>query len=175
MLISGDMEQVAEKEIRGSFVNCSKGEAGRINLPRGLADTPWDDLDFLGWRDPGAPDRSYLVTEYQGTLTGITLRVPSVRRSLTRTNICSFCATSHAGSGVALLAARKAGAAGREGSTVGTYICADLACSLYVRGLKKSHLIERYVENLSVEEQIARTVLNLELFLEKVFEKSETP
>lgn len=168
------MEQLAEKEIRASFVNCSKGEAGRINLPRSLPETPWDELDFLGWRDPGAPDRSYLVTGYQGVLTGITLRVPTgIRRSLTRTNICSFCATSHAGSGVALLTARKSGPAGRQGNSVGAYVCADLACSLYVRGRKKSQLIERYVENLTVEEQVERLVANVGLFLDRVHLQGE--
>ena len=100
---------------------------------------------------------------------GITLRVPTgPRHSLTRTNVCSLCITSHAGSGVALLAARRAGAAGREGNTVGTYVCADLACSLYVRGLKKSALVTRPDESLPLEDQIARTVERLDGFLAKV-------
>ncbi|MGV9263995.1 FBP domain-containing protein [Kitasatospora sp. NPDC003701] len=162
------MNPLSENEIRGSFVNCSKGEARRLNLPRGLAELPWEHLDFLGWRDQGAPDRAYLVAEHGGELVGVTLRVPSVRRSLTKTNVCSLCLSAHAGSGVALLAARRAGVAGREGNTVGTYICADLACSLYLRGLKKSALVSRAEESLSQEELIARTVANLDAFLTKV-------
>ncbi|MFB7617385.1 FBP domain-containing protein [Kitasatospora sp. NPDC056181] len=162
------MKPLSENEIRGSFVNCSKGEAGRLNLPRGLAELPWEHLDFLGWRDQGAPDRGYLVAEHGGGLVGVTLRVPSVRRSLRMSNVCSFCISTHAGSGVALLAARRAGAAGREGNTVGTYVCADLQCSLYVRGLKQSALVSRAEESLSQEEQIARTVANLGGFLAKV-------
>lgn len=43
-----------------------QGEAKRLATPRDLDLRPWDDLDFLGWRDPGAPDRSYLVTERAG-------------------------------------------------------------------------------------------------------------
>ncbi|MGA5819204.1 FBP domain-containing protein [Kitasatospora sp. NPDC094028] len=162
------MEAVTETEIRASFVNCSKGEARRLSLPRGLAELPWEHLDFLGWRDQGAPDRGYLVAPYGGELVGVTLRVPTVRRSLTRTNVCSLCITAHAGAGVALLAARRAGVAGREGNTVGTYVCADLACSLYVRGLKKSALVSRPTESLSPEEQVARTVANLDGFLARV-------
>ena len=57
------MRPLTEQDIRSSFVNCSKGEAKRLAIPRDLTERPWDDLDFLGWRDPGAPDRSYLVTE----------------------------------------------------------------------------------------------------------------
>ncbi|MFI9320676.1 FBP domain-containing protein [Kitasatospora aureofaciens] len=162
------MEPLGDPEIRASFVNCSKGEARRLNLPRGLAELPWESLDFLGWRDQGAPDRAYLVAPYGGELVGVTLRSPMVRRSLTKTNVCSLCITAHAGSGVALLAARRAGAAGREGNTVGTYICADLACSLYVRGLKKSTLVTRPDESMPLEDQIARTVLNLDAFLARV-------
>ncbi|MER6397464.1 MULTISPECIES: FBP domain-containing protein [unclassified Kitasatospora] len=167
------MNPLSENEIRGSFVNCSKGEARRLNLPRGLAELPWEHLDFLGWRDQGAPDRGYLVAEHGGELVGVTLRVPSVRRSLTKTNVCSLCLSAHAGSGVALLAARRAGVSGREGNTVGTYICADLACSLYLRGLKKSALVSRPEESLSQEELVARTVANLDAFLAKVL--TDTP
>ncbi|MEV6208697.1 FBP domain-containing protein [Kitasatospora sp. NPDC051914] len=163
------MRALTESEIRESFVNCSKGESRRLPVPRDLAERPWSDLDFLGWRDGGAPDRCYLVADRPDGPVGITLRVPQgPRRSLTRSNSCSLCITTHAGSGVALLAARRAGAAGREGNTVGTYICADLACSLYVRGLRKSALVSRPDESLPLEEQIARTVGRLDDFLAKV-------
>jgi len=46
---------LTEQEIRAAFVNCAKGEARRLNVPRDLAGQPWDDLDFLGWRDPQSP------------------------------------------------------------------------------------------------------------------------
>jgi hypothetical protein len=170
------MNPLTETEIRASFANCSKGEARRINLPRDLAGEPWADLDFLGWRDPGAPDRGYLVAERDGRPVGLTLRVPSsARRSLLRTSLCSICLTSHAGSGVDLLTAPKVGPAGRQGNTVGTYICADLACSLYVRGKKTSALVRRMEETLTPEERIDRLRGNLAGYLEKVFDGAGTP
>ena len=163
------MHPLTEPEIRAAFVNCTKGETKRLNVPRNLSELPWEDLDFLGWRDPGAPDRGCLVAEHHGTLTGVVLRVPQgVRHSLTRTNVCSVCITPHAGSGVALLAAPKAGPAGRQGNTVGTYVCADLACPLYVRGLKRTELGSRYEESLSEDERIARMLGNLGAFLDQV-------
>lgn len=164
------MIPVSEKELRESFVNCSKGEASRINLPAGLARLPWEDLDFLGWRDPKAPDRGYLVAEYHDRLVGISMRVPTgVRRSLVKTTVCSLCVTAHPGSGVSLFAAPKAGRSGREGNTVGTYICADLACPLYVRGRKISDLGARFEESMTLGERVARTMKNLEQFLDQVF------
>ncbi|MFE1321094.1 FBP domain-containing protein [Kitasatospora phosalacinea] len=162
------MRALTEPEIRASFVNCSKGEAKRLPVPRALAELRWADLDFLGWRDLGVPDRAYLVAVLDDAPVGITLRSPNVKRSLTRTNVCSVCITAHAGSGVSLLTAPRAGAAGREGNSVGTYLCADLACSLYVRGLRRSASVSRPDESLPLEEQIARTVANLEAFLRQV-------
>jgi hypothetical protein len=164
------MRSLTEQDIRDSFVNCSKGEAKRLAIPRDLAERPWDDLDFLGWRDPGAPDRSYLVAERAEGLVGIALRFPSVRRGLLHRSLCSLCLTTHPGNGVSLMTARKAGTAGREGNSVGVYMCADLACSLYVRGRKVPGSGGRFEETLTTEEQIARTVGNLSSFLRKLYE-----
>ncbi|HEY3482253.1 MAG TPA: FBP domain-containing protein [Streptomyces sp.] len=165
------MDPLAEAQIRASFINCSKGEARRINLPRDLAELPWADLDFLGWRDPGAPDRAYLVSARGdgGDLVGITLRTSGgAARNVMRSSMCSICVTSHSGGGVDLLAAPLAGPAGRQGNTVATYMCADLACSLYVRGKRKTALAKRLEETLTLDEQIARTRRNLDAFLGKV-------
>jgi hypothetical protein len=164
------MDALTESGIRGSFVNCSKGEAKRLNLPRDLAEQPWSDLDFLGWRDPGAPDRAYLVSPGDGDgPVGLTLRLaPGARRNLMRSSLCGLCLTGHSGGGVDLLAAPLAGQAGRQGNTVGLYMCADLACSLYVRGKKTSALAKRMEETLTLEEQIERTRRNLAGFLDKV-------
>lgn len=163
------MRSLTEHDIRNSFVNCSKGEAKRLATPRDLDQHPWDDLDFLGWRDPGAPDRSYLVTERQGQLVGVTLRFPSSRRGLLHRSMCSLCLTTHPGGGVSLMTARKAGAAGREGNSVGLYMCTDLACSLYVRGKKALASGTRFEETLTLKEQIARTTDNLSAFVDKLY------
>jgi hypothetical protein len=97
------------------------------------------------------------------------LRVASeVRRSLVKTTVCSICLSSHTGSGVSLFGARRAGPAGRDGNTVGTYMCGDLACSLYVRGKKKSPLVTRFTESLSLDEQVDRMRANLDTFLDQV-------
>ncbi|MFC4120896.1 FBP domain-containing protein [Nonomuraea zeae] len=164
------MRPVTEQDIRTSFVNCSKGEARRLNLPRDLARSPWDDLDYLGWRDPGAPERGYLVVERDGGLVGISMRLAQeVRRSFTKSTLCSVCVTPHSGSGVALFTAPRVGAAGRQGNTVGAYICADLACSLYVRDKKQTELGTRF-ESLTVEERVVRAVANLDAFVARVLD-----
>ncbi len=162
------MKPLTEPEIRAAFVNCTKGEARRLNVPRDLTGLPWDDLDFLGWRDPQSPERAYLVAELDGNLTGIALRCPGPSPLQKRSNICSFCLTSHTG-GVTLMVAPKAGQAGQHGNSVGTYLCTDLACSLYLRGKKPVvGLGGRFRERLTLEEKVGRTMTNLAAFAVKV-------
>ncbi|MFI6374211.1 FBP domain-containing protein [Streptomyces sp. NPDC050546] len=163
------MKPLTEKDIRTSFINCSKGEAKRLAVPRDLAERPWDDLDFLGWRDPGAPDRSYLVTERDGRLVGVTMRFQPAQRGPLQRSMCSLCLTTHPRGGVSLMTARKAGAAGREGNSVGVYMCTDLACSLYVRGKKVPESGSRLEESLTLAEQIDRTTDGLAAFLDKLY------
>ena len=162
------MRPIGENEIRTSFVNCSKGEALRLGLPRDLAECPWEDLDFLGWRDPGAPERGYLVAERGSRLVGISLRATSgAGRGFTARSICTICKTTRTGGGVALLSARRAGESGRNGNTVGQYICSDLACSLYARGKKVSAgtLLD---ETLDLDSRIARVRKGLDAFLGRI-------
>ncbi|MET9695640.1 FBP domain-containing protein [Streptomyces sp. NPDC006529] len=164
------MKALTEKDIRGSFVNCSKGEAARIPLPRDLAARPWEDLDFLGWRDLSAPDRSYLVTGGTdgGRPVGVTLRFATVKRGALHRSMCGLCLTLHPGGGVSLMTARKRGKDGREGNSLGLYMCTDLACSLYVRGKKLPEAGGRFEETLTVEEQIERMTGNLTGFLDRL-------
>ncbi len=164
------VEPLTDKQIRSSFVNCTKGEAARLKLPLDFAELPWDDLDFLGWVDPGAPLRAHLVVPHEDGPLGVSLRVPAAgRTSAMKSSMCQICLTGHASSGVTLLVAPLAGTRGREGNTVGTYLCADLACSLYVRGKRQPKLRgRRQEESLTLDEQIARTRTNLDAFVRRV-------
>jgi hypothetical protein len=164
------MEPLTENDIRASFVNCSKGEASRIRLPRDFADTPWADLDFLGWTDPGAPLRSLLVVPRADGPLGVLLRRPEARRtSALRSSMCRICLTSHASSGVTLFVAPLAGAAGRKGNSVGDYLCSDLACSLYLRGKRQPKMrLIRHEETLTLDERIGRAMTNLTAFTSRV-------
>ncbi len=47
--------------------------------------------------------------------------------------MCLLCESTQSGAEVSLFTARRAGEAGRNGNTVGQYVCADLACSRRVR------------------------------------------
>jgi hypothetical protein len=124
---------MTEQQVRRSFVNCSKGEANTVTLPRDLAGLPWDQLEVLGWRDPKAPLRGYLVVQREGRPVGIALRAAESRMSARRSVMCLLCQSTQSGDAVSLFTARRAGEAGRNGNTVGTYVCADLGCAGRVR------------------------------------------
>ncbi|MEU4039727.1 FBP domain-containing protein [Streptomyces collinus] len=161
------MRPLTEREIRTAFVNCTKGEAKRLSVPRDLAEQPWDDLDFFGWRDPQAPDRAYLATELDGNPVALALRTSGTSSWQTRRSMCSLCLTTHTG-GVTLMVAAKAGRAGQQGNSVGVYMCGDLACPLYVRGKKDAGVGARLPESLTLEEKVQRTVANLAAFIARV-------
>jgi FBP C-terminal treble-clef zinc-finger len=162
------VDAIDESRLRRSFVNCSKGEVARMNVPP-LADVAWDRLEFLGWRDPKAPDRGYLVTPWRGEFVGIALRAATrVRTGLARSSMCSLCLTVHAASGVTLFTAALAGSAGRNGNSAGTYICENLQCSRYVRGELKSAALIVPTETLDLATRLERLRLKAERFIEKI-------
>lgn len=125
------MRPLTEHDIRASLVNAEQRDAERMPLP-GLHEVVWEDREYLGWRDPGTAQRGYLVYWRGAQPTGIVLRAATQRLPV-GTAICSLCHTPQPGNQVTLFSAPRAGAAGEAGNSVGTYICADLACSLLIR------------------------------------------
>ena len=157
------MSPLSESQVRRSFVNLTAGEAKRANLPGDLTTRPWDQLDYLGWSDPKSPQRAYLVVERASGVCGVGLR-RSVQRSGPRKTMCSLCLTV---GDVGLMVAPRAGRSGSAGNSVGTYICVDLACSLYARDVIRRSDAVTY-ETLGVEQKVARLRANLDAFVSRV-------
>lgn len=161
------MDPVTEQDIRASFVNCSKGDTKRMSVPRDLDEKRWDELDFLGWTDSSYAGRGYLVVPRPEGVIGIALRYETTGAD--RAQMCTICTTTHSRGNVSLMTAKKVGESGRRGNTVGTYMCTDLACSLYARGKKTPALGNRYRENLTPEERAGRVRENIELFVHRLY------
>ena len=163
------MRSIDERQIRDSFVNGSRGEVKRLRPPLHLDDLPWESMDFLGWVDPRAPLRSYLVVPMAGeTLVGMQLRRNVGGSGARRARMCSLCLTTHPGTGVSLMVAPRAGRAGRVGNTVGIDICSELQCSRYARDLLPPPAPLTARETLTIEERVARLRRNLEAFVARV-------
>ena len=131
------MQPLTPADIRESFVNASQGEAQRVPMP-GLHDVIWAEREFLGWRDQQAHQRGYLVHWVDGRPVGLVLRASEFSLQPGIAAMCSFCRITRRSHQVSLFSAPRAGQAGRDGNTIGTYICDDLACSHLIRVLPPS-------------------------------------
>lgn len=149
------MHPLTEAQIRASFVNTSKGDAERVPMP-GLHEVVWTDREYLGWHDAGAPQRAYLTVWKGDRPMSLVLRAAdrSIRPGISA--MCSLCHMPQPGGQVALFAAPRSGSAGRNGDTVGTYICADLGCSAIIRiapppapmQIPPAEIVQRRIEGL---------------------------
>lgn len=127
------MLSLTERDIRASFINASRKEVSVLSLPPALSEIDFSTRDYLGWVDAKFARRAYVVTEVDGALTGVLLQRAD-QRVLARAQ-CSWCEDVTLRNDVQFYAARKAGAAGRNGDTVGTLVCAEFGCSHNVRRL----------------------------------------
>jgi FBP C-terminal treble-clef zinc-finger len=124
------MQPVLETSIRSSFVNASQRERSTMTLPP-LAELDWNRVDYLGWRDAKIPSLGYVVAVQDDHPVGVMLRQADGKaRSRAQ---CSWCEDVQLPNDVVLFSAKRAGAAGRNGNTVGTLVCSNFECSANVR------------------------------------------
>ena len=127
------MQPLTESAIRRSFINASRSETAAMNLPQNFETIDWDQLDQLGWRDHKMPKRGYLVAPFEGSLVGVLLRAPDTAAPKNRRVLCALCEDIFSEEEVFLYVARRAGASGRNGNSVGTLIHSEFTCSRNVR------------------------------------------
>lgn len=135
------MQELSPDDIRGSFVNATKGEAGRVPLP-GLHEVIWEEREYLGWRDQQSHQRGYLVHWVDDRPVGLVLRASEFSLNPGIAAMCSWCRITRRSDEITLFSAARAGEAGREGNTIGTYVCDDLACSHLIRILPPPHPLQ---------------------------------
>jgi hypothetical protein len=120
-------------EVRGAIANLDPAES-KVRLPAWFDRVAWDKLDYLGWRDPRAPMRAYLVTDIDGTASGVVLRQsPSRAEHDRRAVMCALCQFMRRFNEVALFAAPRPSTDKRQRlSTLGILLCTDLDCATKV-------------------------------------------
>jgi len=127
------MRPIDERALRASFINASRKEVSDITLPPDFAETDFERLDYLGWIDPKLPRRAYVVVWIDDEPVGVVLQ-RAEQRVIARAQ-CSWCEDVTLRNDVQLYVARRAGAAGRKGDTVGVLACAEFGCNAAVRKL----------------------------------------
>lgn len=159
------MRPIDERGIRASFINASRKEVSDVTLPTGFDDLDFDKLDYLGWTDPKLPRRAYVVAWVDDQPIGVVLQ-RAEQRVLARAQ-CSWCEDVTLRNDVQLFVARKAGAAGRKGDSVGNLACADFGCSKTVRMLPPL-AYQGYDRELAREMRILRLREHVAGFLREV-------
>lgn len=119
--------------VTASFANASRKVVSDVTLPPGFDTIDWDRVDYLGWIDPKMKRRAYVVVPVDGEPVGVVLRQADA--SPGRRAQCSWCRDVKLPNEVLLYSAQRAGAAGRNGNTIATWICAEFQCSVNVRKL----------------------------------------
>ena len=105
------MRALTRAEARSAIVNVDPAE-GKVRLPGHFDALRWEELDYLGWRDPRAPSRAFLVADVDGRAVGALLRQ----------------SPSHAEAGSRDPRKRL--------SSVGLLLCTDLDCHRNVRTVR---------------------------------------
>ncbi len=123
--------------LRAALGNVDTAVRQTVRMPRHQLRPPLSERDYLGWRDPSAPQRGYLFTEDNTGLQGVMLTTTRTRTQATRSVMCEFCRIPRRFEQVALFVATTPGAQrGRQQRSLGTYLCVDLDCNARVNALR---------------------------------------
>ncbi|SNS19010.1 FBP C-terminal treble-clef zinc-finger [Humidesulfovibrio mexicanus] len=153
------MESMTAATILAAF---TRRQRRYVVLPD-LGGVDWERLDYLGWAHASG-HMAYVVYNHERPAVGLVLR----RTKLTgaqRPKLCSWCLTTHQGCGVNLFTAQIGDNAAR---VHGDYVCNDLRCSAYVRGLLRTG-VGQMRETITVGERVARLRTNVERFIRSVY------
>ncbi|GAC70425.1 FBP domain-containing protein [Gordonia soli] len=125
------MHALTEAQIRAAFVNATRRERKSLTLPPDFDEIDWEKRDFIGWRDPKLPLVAYLIAIVDDEPVGVMLRLGA--KQPRRRPQCSLCEDVQLPNEVVFYSAKRGGAAGRKGDTLGTLICSDFQCNANVR------------------------------------------
>ncbi len=126
------VKPLSAQDLRECMVNATRDDLERMPIP-GLHEVIWNEREYLGWRDARSPQRGYLAHWAGDRPVGVVLRASTGQMAPGIAAMCMLCRTPQPSAQVRLFTAPRAGQAGIDGSTIGTYICADLACSIIIR------------------------------------------
>lgn len=127
------MKALTEDDARAALGNATDLERRQMSVPTAFLLYDWDHSDFVAWRDPKIPERGYILVQRDDAPVGIIVRAAAASGTRGHAGICNLCHALQPGEQVTMFSARRGGAAGARGDSIGTYICADLTCHDNVR------------------------------------------
>ncbi|WP_052492532.1 FBP domain-containing protein [Leucobacter komagatae] len=121
--------------LRDALGNVDAATRKTARMPRHSFTPAVEERDYLGWRDPSAPQRGYIFVDGVSGPEGIMLTKTRTRNSVKRAVMCEFCRIPRRFEQVALFTAPTSQLQ-RDQSTLGTYLCVDLDCNARVNALR---------------------------------------
>lgn len=143
------METMSPSEILAAF---PRHERRKAALP---IEPQWSELDFLGWIHRSG-HLGFIICPSGNGIVGLVLERSVIRTRGPRRFMCDMCCTLHEQGGVARFT-RWDRARTQSRSHM---LCVDLACSLYIRGFRKTDCAPM-TETLDRQEKIKRLNGNL--------------
>ncbi|MBN8206862.1 FBP domain-containing protein [Microbacterium esteraromaticum] len=138
------MQKRSLGELRRALQNVSEATRRTVRMPKSW-EAGWQNLDYLGWRDPSARQRGYLFVEREGQLQGIMLERARLASAPARAVMCTLCRMPRRFEQVILFTGRSA-ASDQSRSSRGSYLCAELDCNSRVNRLLPSSMLEGSAE-----------------------------
>ncbi|WP_040166293.1 FBP domain-containing protein [Microbacterium gorillae] len=158
------MRPLTADDARASLVNATDTDRRLFEVPTAFLVHDWDHTDFTGFQHPHDAHRPFLFVEFDDRVYGVVLR-PASGNSRARAGLCDICHLMQPGDQVTMMTARRAGAAGARGDSVGAYMCRDLSCHDNVR---LAHPLAPGEVRGSVDHRIDGTRARAEAFVRRV-------
>lgn len=159
------MDSHTRTQILGAFHGATRSEVKKVTFAADFDAVDFSRLEYYGWADPKIPRRAYLVVDRPDG--PVALLLNRAARTPRGRAMCTWCNDVNLADEAVLYAARRGGAAGRKGDTVGTLICANFGCSRNVRQLPPAYHRGTDLEAIRAQrvEELRRTV---HAFVDKV-------
>lgn len=159
--------------LRNALGNVDASTRKTARMPRDGFTPAVEDRDYLGWRDPSAPQRGYLFVEGERGLQGVMVMTTRTRNSVRRAVMCEFCRIPRRFDQVVLFTAPTSPKQ-KDSSTFGTYLCIDLDCNARVNALKPMGPLDPPA-GVMVAERRAELSERVTAFVAEVLERAELP
>lgn len=123
----------------------------------------WNVLDYLGWSHPSG-HLGYVIYNDGLSTRGIILEKTKMT-GVQKPRMCSWCLTVHRGCGVNLFSGQTEY---NKNTHIGEYVCSNLNCSLYIRGILKADACQMR-ESLGTDEKAKRLQANVRSFFDMIY------
>ncbi|MEZ5211074.1 FBP domain-containing protein [Gordonia sp. PP30] len=131
------MQSLTQEQILAAFRGATKSELDRVSFPLDFDRVDFERREFYAWRDRKAPRRAYLVVPHDDGPVALILN-RSMAKSPRRV-MCAWCRDVDVDEDAVLYTARRVGARGRRGDSVGVLVCESFGCNRNVRKLPPAY------------------------------------